>query len=143
VNDLFFHDTPPSRLDREPGATRPESRDAIAADGRGWLFELWDREGEEIIAEARKRGMTLQFGGHHLPSLLPRDLFEEHPDWFPVRGGERNARYNMCTSNPGAQAYVRESARRFFERFAGADVYHLWADDIRGGGWCECTQCSG
>ncbi len=143
VNDLFFHDTPPSRLDRPRGAVRPGSADEIAADGRGWMFELWDREGPEIAAEARKRGMRLQFGGHHLPSLLPRELFAERPDWFPFRGGERNPRYNMCTSSEGAVAHVKGAARAFFERFAGADVYHLWADDIRGGGWCECGECAG
>ncbi len=143
VNDLFFHDTPPSRLDRAPGATRPESADEIAADGRGWMFELWDREGAEIVVEAEKRGMRLQFGGHHLPSLLPRELFAEHPEWFPLRNGERNARYNLCASSSGAVAHIRTEARAFFERFAGADVYHLWADDIRGGGWCECDACAG
>lgn len=142
VNDLFFHDTPPSRLDRAAGATRPETAEEIAEDGRGWLFELWERDGEEIVAEAKKRGMTLQFGGHHLPSLLPRDLFAEHPDWFPLRAGERNARYNLCTSSSGARDHIRQSARDFFQRFAGADVYHLWADDIRGGGWCECSECA-
>ena len=141
VNDLFFHDTPPSRLDRPPGATRPHDAEDIAAEGRGWLFELWDREGSEIVAEAAKRGMRLQFGGHHLPSLLPRELFAEHPDWFPMRNGGRNARYNLCTSSEGAVAHTREAARAFFERFPGADVYHLWADDIRGGGWCECAEC--
>ena len=143
VNDLFFHDTPPSRLDRPAGALRPDSAEAIAADGRGWMFELWDREGAEIVAEASKRGMRLQFGGHHLPSLLPRELFAEHPEWFPLRNGERNARYNLCTSSVGATDHIRAAARAFFERFAGADVYHLWADDIRGGGWCECDRCGG
>ncbi len=143
VNDLFFHDTPPSRLDRPPGARRPDSAEEIAADRRGWLFELWDRQGTEIVAEAEKRGMRLQFGGHHLPSLLPRELFAEHPDWFPQRNGERNARYNLCTSSDGAVAHVRGAARSFFERFAGSEVYHLWADDIRAGGWCECSDCAG
>ncbi len=41
LNDLFFHDTPPSRLDRD-GAKRPEGADEIAADGRGWMVERWD-----------------------------------------------------------------------------------------------------
>lgn len=141
VNDIFFHDTPPSRLDRAPGSARPPSAEEIAADGRGWMFELWDREGADILAAAKQRGIRLQFGGHHLPGLLPRELFAVHPDWFPMRNGERNPRYNLCTSSPGATAHVRVAARAFFERFRGADVYHLWADDIRGGGWCDCPDC--
>ena len=88
-------------------------------------------------------GMTIQFGGHHLPSLLPRELFAAIRTGSRFRNGERNSRYNLCTSSDGAIAALRTAARAFFERFPGADVYHLWADDIRGGGWCECERCAG
>ena len=141
LNDIFFHDTPPSRLERG-GARRPDRWNELAADGGGWMFELWERDGAEIRAEAAKRGMTLQFGGHHLPGLLPRALFADHPEWFPERAGVRDGRYNLCVSSEGARDVVRENARRFFERFPGANVYHLWADDIEGGGWCECAACT-
>jgi hypothetical protein len=141
LNDIFFHDTPPSVWDRG-GAARPERHDEIERDGRGWMFELWDRDGAVIAAEAAKRGMTIQFGGHHLPALLPRELFAEHPDWFPLRAGKRDARFNVCVSAAGGIEQMRSAAAEFFERFAGADIYHLWADDIRGGGWCECDGCA-
>lgn len=141
LNDICFHDTPPSRLDRT-GDPRPETYEELAGDGGGWMFERWDADGHAIRAAAAERGMTIQFGGHHLPALLPRERFAEHPDWFPLRGGERNPRYNLCTSSDGAITALREAAAGFFNRFAGADVYHLWADDIRGGGWCECDRCS-
>ncbi len=140
LNSVFFHDTPPSVLDRR-GAERPASADEIARDGKGWLFERWDSDGADIVAEANRRGITLQFGGHHLPALLRRDLFEAHPDWFPVRNGARDARYNLCTSSEGGLAEVRARAREFFARFGGAQIYHLWADDILGGGWCACPEC--
>ena len=131
----------PSVIDRD-GASRPLSAEGIARDGKGWMFELWDADGQVIREEAAKRGISLQFGGHHLPGLLKRELFETHPDWFPLRNGVRDARYNLCTSNPGAIAEVRARAREFFERFSGAAVYHLWADDIVGGGWCSCGECA-
>ena len=140
LNDIFFHDTPPSRLDRR-GARRPDDAGGIAGDGAGWMFERWDAEGSAIVAAARERGMTVQFGGHHLPALLDRDLFGAHPDWFPFRNGRRDARYNLCVSSQGATDHLRKNARAFFERFPGANMYHLWADDIRGGGWCECDGC--
>ena len=141
-NSVFFHDTPPSAWDRQ-GAKRPTSAEELAADGRGWLFERWETDGPAITEAAVRRGITLQFGGHHLPALLPRELFAEHPDWFPMRAGNRDVRYNLCTSSAGAMAEVRRRAREFFQRFAGAQVYHLWADDITGGGWCECPECDG
>lgn len=142
LNSVFFHDTPPSILDRG-GATRPGTAEAIAADGKSWMFERWDADGPAIVAEAAQRGIVLQFGGHHLPALLKRELFAGHPEWFPERAGQRDARYNLCPTSPGAVSEVRARARDFFRRFSGAQVYHLWADDILGGGWCECAGCAG
>jgi hypothetical protein len=141
LNSVFFHDTPPSVLDRK-GAERPATAEAIAADGKGWLFERWDSDGAEIRKAAAERGIALQFGGHHLPALLRRELFTEHPGWFPFRKGARDARYNLCTSSSDGIAEVRARASEFFARFAGASVYHLWADDILGGGWCSCPACA-
>jgi hypothetical protein len=140
LNDIFFHDTPPSRWDRA-GASRPQTAAEQAADGGGWMFERWDADGPAIRDAAALRGLTLQFGGHHIPALLPRALFAEHPDWFPLRNGVRDAHYNLCTSSEGAREQLRRGALAFFDRFPGADVYHVWADDIRGGGWCECDRC--
>jgi hypothetical protein len=141
MNAIFLHDTPPSRADRPAGAPRPRSREESAADRGGWMFELWDEEGQAVLAEARRLGLRLEFGGHHLSTLLPRANFEEHPEWFPLRGGERRREHNLCVSNAAAAAALRDGARRFFERFAGVEVYHVWADDLRAGGWCECPGC--
>ncbi|MGI8925418.1 MAG: DUF4838 domain-containing protein [Tepidiformaceae bacterium] len=138
-NDLFFHDTPPSVLGRP--TPRPAAAEALAADGRGWLFERWDADRPAIVAAARERGMTLQFGGHHLAALMPRSHFETNPEWFPLRGGHRDRRHNLCMSSPRAMDCLRDAAEGFHARFAGAGVYHFWADDIRGGGWCECPGC--
>ena len=140
LNDVFFHDTPPSRLGRTE--SRPATAGELAADGGGWLFERWDADGPAIVAAARERGMTIQFGGHHLPGLVPRRHFELHPEWFPLRGGQRDPRYNLCVSSAGALDCLRAGAREFVAAYPGADVYHFWADDIRGGGWCECPGCA-
>ena len=142
LNDIFFHDTPPSRLDRGP-ATRALTAEGAAADGGGWMLERWDADSESIRASASAAGMSIQFGGHHLSALLERELFATNPEWFPMNDGVRDARYNLCISNEGGIAHLKARARAFFERFAGAAVYHLWADDIRGGGWCECPTCAG
>jgi hypothetical protein len=141
LNSVFFHDTPPSVLDRG-GASRPATAEGIAEDGKGWMFERWDRDGTAILKAAADRGMMVQFGGHHLPALVLRAHFEQHPDWFPERDGRRDGRYNLCTSSSGAMTELRARARDFFRRFRGASTYHLWADDILGGGWCSCRDCA-
>lgn len=141
-NDLFFHDTPPSIFDRG-GKTRPVTAAELDVDRKGWMFERWDTDGARIAEEAGRRGMTLQFGGHHLPSLVPREQFEHHPEWFPLRNGVRDARYNVCTASASLRAYLAERVELFLARFPGADVFHFWGDDIRGGGWCECGDGCG
>lgn len=140
LNGLFLHDTPPSR-EREPGTPRPVDSAGFVRDRGGWLFERWQADGPLIVEAAKARGMTVQFGGHHMTTLLPRALSAEHPDWFPQRDGHRDARHNLCVSS-GALEYLRRAAERFVERYPGADVYHLWADDIVGGGWCDCAGCA-
>ncbi|MGH2610111.1 MAG: DUF4838 domain-containing protein, partial [Tepidiformaceae bacterium] len=139
-NDIFFHDTPPSVWDRG-GKVRPLTAEELDADRKGWMFERWDADGPRIVEAARKRGLTLQFGGHHLPTLLPRSEFERHPDWFPLRNGARDPKYNVCTATPELRDYLARRTEAFLERFPGADVYHMWGDDIRAGGWCECSAC--
>ena len=141
MNCVFFHDTPPSRF-RPPGSELPTTAGERSGDGGGWLFERWDADGAAIREATAERHMTLQFGGHHLPTLLPRERHEEHPDWFPLRNSVRDSRYNLCVSAPGAITAIQAAAREFVERFAGADVYHFWGDDIRGGGWCSCGGCA-
>ncbi len=139
-NDIFFHDTPPSVWDRA-GKQRPSTAEELDADRRGWMFERWDADGSRIVGEAGKRGLTLQFGGHHLPTLVPRDEFERHPDWFPLRNGARDPKYNLCTATPKLRDYLAQRTEACLARFAGADIYHFWGDDIRGGGWCGCPTC--
>lgn len=141
-NDLFFHDTPPS-VRRDPPRPLPVTREEYLADSAGWMFERWAADGPAIAAAAREHGMTLQFGGHHLPAFIRREAFEDHPEWFPVRKGQRDPRYNLCPTCPDALDELRRGAEVFFARYPGADVYHAWADDIWGGGWCSCESCDG
>ena len=62
------------------------------------MFERWAADGEAIAAAARNHGMTLQFGGHHLPAFIRRDAFEDHPEWFPVRKGRRDKTAKVKTA---------------------------------------------
>jgi len=103
----------------------------------------WQARREAAVACARRFGLTLEMGGHGLPALLPRQAFAEHPDWFPVRGGVRDRRYNLNAVSADALAVVREAARAWFTANPGFDVYHLWADDLPGGGWCEAAAAAG
>jgi len=97
---------------------------------------------EEHLAELEKRGITLELGGHLMPDLLPRELFESHPEYFREVAGRRTKQHNFCPSSAGAGEVVRAEAGRYFRDHAGVAYYHLWADDLNGGGWCSCRECA-
>ena len=91
----------------------------------------------ELVPELERRGLTLELGGHVLTELLPRALFAEHPEYFPMIEGARSDLGNLCPSS-GALAVVTETARA---AFAGTTDVHVWGLDTMGGGWCGCDRC--
>ncbi len=93
--------------------------------------------------ERRKRALSKEFGGHVIPPLLPRSLFEKHPEYFPVgRDGKRNREGNVCCSNKAALEVVQRNAIKMAKRNEGM-VFHVWGSDVAEGAWCSCESCRG
>ncbi len=91
--------------------------------------------------ERRKRALSKEFGGHVIPTLLPRSLFENHPEYFPVgRDGKRNREGNVCCSNKAALKVVQRNAVKMAKRSEGI-VFHVWGRDVAEGAWCSCENC--
>ncbi len=125
LNTIFFHiDEHGAGLGAIPGAQ-------------------WKVGREAAVALARSYGMTLELGGHGLPTLLPRAEFDAHPERFPVRGGQRDRRYNLNALDAGALDAIRTSARSWLAANPGFDIYHLWPDDLSDGGWCDQAAAEG
>ena len=103
----------------------------------------WRAMRAKALPLARERGMTIELGGHGLAALLPRRLFRQMPEAFRFHAGKRRPDHNFCPSSPAALQVIRENAAAYFRAYPEADVYHLWPDDIVGGGWCECASCRG
>jgi hypothetical protein len=92
----------------------------------------------ELDRELARRGLAVELGGHALVDLLPRALFESHPEWFPLDASGRRSDFgNVCVASAAALATVRERAR---DLHAAGDL-HLWGLDLVGGGWCNCDAC--
>ena len=88
----------------------------------------------------------LEVGGHGLSELLPRDLFEDHPEYFRMFqpedfNGRRMPDSNLCVTNPDARTIVQENYRKRLESIEGVYALHAWADDLPAGGWCLCPSC--
>jgi hypothetical protein len=102
----------------------------------------WRSRRRALLPLIRERAMHLELGGHHLRDLLPRRLFRLAPDMFRHDGARRVPDHNFCVSSPRALERVRRTAAAFFKAYPEAEVYHLWPDDLRAGGWCHCPACA-
>jgi len=51
---------------------------------------VWDEVRDQLTPELEKRGMILEVGGHGYQNYLsPENYFDEHPEWFAMKDGER------------------------------------------------------
>lgn len=88
-----------------------------------------------------KYGGSLRIGGggHSYNYLVPRRLFEQHPDFFPLIDGKRTQKGQICHGNPELQEFFANQV------IANAAENPQWfmtsIDPNDGGGWCECERC--
>jgi hypothetical protein len=91
-------------------------------------------------------GIALEAGGHDLSSLLPRNVFLLHRDYFRMEDGKRKMDHHFCPTNPGALKLIGKEAEKLF-RAAGEvkpsvrKVFHLWPDKGAETAWCSCPTC--
>lgn len=101
----------------------------------------WHSVSAAVRETCKQFGMVLEVGGHGLSRLLPRALFKDMPDAFRMKDGKRTPDHNLDPLNEAGMAIVRENALAWFKQNEGADIYHLWPDDIPGGGWSHSPEC--
>ncbi len=89
-----------------------------------------------------RRGMRLELGGHGFQNLvLPRTLYDSHPEWFIEKGGKRVREGNFCITAAGVDERAYQAVRRLMEAYPQAQTLHLYYDDVPGGSWCTCEGC--
>jgi hypothetical protein len=97
----------------------------------------------ELLPDFERRGIDLEYGGHIMPLLLPRELYRDHPDYFPAaRAGARSDHGNLCTSNPAALMTASSNAAQYVRDHPEMSVVHIWGADLWEGGWCHCAACA-
>ena len=97
---------------------------------------------DELTALYIAYGVGVEYGGHVLQILMPREQFALHPEYFPAgKNGERSAKGNLCASNPDALRMVTDGALRYARDCPENELLHIWGADVREGAWCRCAQC--
>ena len=97
---------------------------------RAKIDELWDA------------GIEVGYEFHALSYLLPRELFETHPEYFRMNPeGERVTKGNFCFSNADARRIICENAVKLAkELYRSCNEYYFWLDDATKL-TCHCPEC--
>lgn len=103
---------------------------------------LESKQGRIFLAECKKYSIDVEYEQHILMELLPRDLFEEHPEFFRIdKEGKRNGDYNMCFTSKEAIEIVKRNAVEMVHWIKPTSHrYFFWTDDVQL--YCNCTDCS-
>ena len=96
----------------------------------------------EMIDYAISIGLKIEYEFHAVGYLLPRSLFDSHPEYFRMNeDGNRTPDSNLCFSNPDAIKIVKERAASLAKQlYRSTHNFYFWADDIRGS-TCLCEKC--
>lgn len=102
--------------------------------GEPQVIEWWARQ---------KLGWSLYLShGHNFRRTIPPELYDEHPDWFPMFDGRRvppTGRYKLCLSNQELIEAFGQAAIDYFDENPAATSYSLSPSDSAG--WCRCSEC--
>ena len=97
--------------------------------------------GKEFMAMCKKKGVDVEYEIHALSYLLPRSLYETHPEYFREKeDGKRDPEYNLCFSSEEAIEAMRPQIEKLLKwMHPTTHRYFFWPDDGRG--MCFCPQC--
>ena len=98
----------------------------------------WLRLDRDWSRRSKLGGATIA-AAHSFRAMVGRDEFEEHPEWFPLRNGQRTAGGQLCLSNPEVVQRFIDKTKATFRKNPDRVGVSLGPND--GGGWCECKPC--
>mgnify|MGYP003292546598 CR=1 FL=1 len=104
---------------------------------------LGTREYRDLVDYAHVRGLEVEYELHTAGYLLPRDLFEAHPEYFRMNEhGIRTNDYNFCVSNSEAMDYfAKRSVELALSLYGSNRNFYFWLDDGGHGLFCHCERC--
>ncbi|MGC9317873.1 MAG: DUF4838 domain-containing protein [Armatimonadota bacterium] len=103
-------------------------------------------EAQQLWARRNRLHSRVEFH-HQLYKLFPHSDVEEHPEFFPIRDGERyfpppdthHTRWQPCFTAPGIVETAAQRIIEYFNEHPEAQSYSLGVTDSSG--HCECERC--
>lgn len=107
------------------------------------LQMLETEEFRAMLDYADSLGLNIEYEFHAASYLLPRDLFESHPEYFRQNAeGQREPLINFCVSNEEALDIVAKRAVELAKKlYKSTHNYYFWMDDVKES-ICQCEQCA-
>ncbi len=94
-------------------------------------------------------GLTAKYGGpyticypfvHTFDALVPPDLYQQHPEYFPLIDGKRKSGYvQRCLSNPDVLKLSLARVRQWIKEHPEATIISVSQNDTINN--CQCEQC--
>ena len=106
------------------------------------IKEMEKLDYREIIDYAKARRLEIEYEIHSAGFLMPRELFEEHPEYFRMdEGGNRTKDWNFCFSNEEALEIVaKRAAKLALALYGSSPRFYFWMDDAHQI-YCNCEKC--
>lgn len=98
---------------------------------------------QPLLNRAREMGIRIEYELHALSYLMPRTLFDAHPEWFCENAqGERSREgFNICASNAEGLAMLMQRAEGLARLLPSENhLYYFWLDDVTSCS-CHCARC--
>lgn len=77
---------------------------------------------------------------HSMDSLVPPDLYTNHPEYFPLIKGKRvNGYVQRCLTNPDVLKMSIARVRQWIKEHPDATIISVSQNDT--GKWCQCDEC--
>ncbi len=97
---------------------------------------------QAFLQRCAEHGIKVEYQEHAMFQLLPRQLFETHPEYFRMdKEGQRQRKFNCCVSSEEALEVIAQNAQEWAKAHQPTNHrYYFWLDD--GGECCCCPECS-
>ena len=119
----------------------PVGGNSAAESARRLMTQVEDPHFRELIDYTWEKGLQVEYELHAASFLLPRELFDSHPEYFRLENGERNSLCNFCVSNSEALEILTDNAVALAKKlYRSRPYYYFWLDDTRAK-YCSCPEC--
>lgn len=90
----------------------------------------------------KEHKIDIEYECHVLQEILPRSLFDEHPEYFRIdSNGVRNKDLNICFSSEEAWNVIERNLTELVKWVQPTtNRYFFWIDDSYDG-FCQCDKC--